>query len=125
MDLSTLYQGTNQRGTVVFTWAAQSVEGNFAAEISPLLQYLWMSGLVSAGSNLGLISFGTEGYHADGNVTFSLSNYHVDVVVGPAPTLSLGQIPTACPPSAAGRLQGPWLFGAAISGIVGALLSFL
>ncbi|SPQ22639.1 0a405a10-4426-4c9b-b3d3-717f39b25744 [Thermothielavioides terrestris] len=72
----TLHKGTNQRGTNVYTWAAESNETSFAAEISPLIQYLWWTGLVSAGSYLGLISFGTEGYHAEGNVSFAVSNYH-------------------------------------------------
>ncbi|KAG7291071.1 hypothetical protein NEMBOFW57_001081 [Staphylotrichum longicolle] len=50
-----LYQGKNQRGTDVFTWAAQSDETSFSSDISPLLQYLWRNGMVSPGSNVGLI----------------------------------------------------------------------
>ncbi|KAK4237943.1 hypothetical protein C8A03DRAFT_15562 [Achaetomium macrosporum] len=109
----TLYQGTNQRGTLVYTWAAESNETSFGADISPLLQYLWRTGLVSAESYLGLVGFGSEGYHAEENVTFSMKNYDMDVLVAPAPTLSIGHFPTASPTSAsptpasaAGRLDG-------------------
>ncbi|KAK3295402.1 concanavalin A-like lectin/glucanase domain-containing protein [Chaetomium fimeti] len=126
-----LYLGTNQRGTSVFTWAAQSNETSFSADISPLLQYLWRNGLVSAGSNMGLIGFGTEGYHADGNVTFSATRYDANVLIGPAPTLNMAPIPTlestpsAVPSPSAGRLYRPWLSGMSISGIVGLMVVFL
>lgn len=114
----------NQRGTTVFTWAAEANETSFAADISPLIQYLWRNGLISPGSNLGLIGFGTEGYHADGNVTFSAASCDVNVLAGPAPTLIIAPIPTAADaPSAAGRLRQPWLSTSlSISGITGALL---
>lgn len=123
---STLYQGTNQRGTVVFTWVADSNQTAFAADISPLLQYLWRTTLVSGDSYLGFIGFGTEAYHTNKNVTFSLSNYHINVSVGAAPTLPGGDPPDACsPPADAGRRFGPWRLGASISGMVAALLVFL
>ncbi|KAL2130108.1 hypothetical protein VTI74DRAFT_6887 [Chaetomium olivicolor] len=125
----TLYQGKNQRGTSVFTWAAETDETSFAADISPLLQHLWRTGLVSTGSHLGIIGFGTEGYHAEGNVTFSTSSYGVNLLIGPAPTLPSVPTPTSCPPapssSNTGRLHGPWLSSLSISGIVGTLLLFL
>ena len=127
---SALYLGSNQRGTSVFTWAAESDETSFSADISPLLQYLWRNGLVSPGSNVGLIAFGTEGNHAEGNVTFSSSRYDVNVLIGPAPTLIIAPTPTESPPSAttssvAGRLDGSWLYSLSISGVVGALGVFL
>ena len=114
----------NQRGTTVFTWAAEANETSFAADISPLIQYLWRNGLISPGSNLGLIGFGTEGYHADGNITFSAASCDANVLAGPAPTLIIAPIPTAADaPSAAGRLCQPWLSTSlSISGITGALL---
>jgi hypothetical protein len=116
----------NQRGTAVFTWAAETNETSFAADISPLIQYLWRNGLISPGSNLGFIGFGSEGYYARGNVTFSASSCDVSVLAGPAPTLLIAPIPTATDsPSAAGRLRQPWLSTSLpISGIVGALLVF-
>lgn len=147
---SALYQGENQRGTSVFTWAAEENEMSFADDISPLLQYLWRNGLVSPGSHVGLIGFGTEGYHANGNVTFSASRVDVNVLAGPAPTLDIpditenpedptasssGSSPTGTRPagdspegdsaSAAGRLRGGWLSSLSIGGIVGALVVLL
>ena len=118
----------------------------FADDISPLLQYLWRNGLVSPGSYVGIIGFGTEGYHANGNVTFSASKCHANVLAGPAPTLEIPDIseatqnpatstlsassPTDSLPagdssSAAGRLRGSWLSNLLIGGVVGALAVLL
>jgi hypothetical protein len=132
-----LYQGKNQRGTSVFTWAAEEDEMSFGGDISPLLQYLWRNGLVSPGSYMGIIGFGTEGYHANGNVTFSASKCHANVLVGPAPALEIPSIseatstssassPTGSLPaddcsSVAGRLRGSWLSSLLIGAVVGSL----
>jgi hypothetical protein len=134
---STLYQGQNQRGTDVFTWVANTDKTSFAGDISPLLQYLWRNGLVSAGSYLGLVGFGSEAYHSRGHVTFSASGYAIDVLTGPAPTLTVAQLPTVCPTdsesesnlnsssAAAGRLDGLWILCMSMSGFVGALVYIL
>jgi hypothetical protein len=119
---------------------------SFADDISPLLQYLWRNDLVSPGSYVGIIGFGTEGYHANGNVTFSASKCHANVLVGPAPTLDIpemsetatnpatstssdssptGSLPADDSSSAAGRLRGPWLSSLLIGGVVGALVVLL
>ncbi|KAH6624150.1 concanavalin A-like lectin/glucanase domain-containing protein [Chaetomium sp. MPI-SDFR-AT-0129] len=122
-----LYYGTNQRGTSVFTWAATSRQTSFAADISPLLEYLWRNDLVSSESHLGLVGFGTEGSHADKNITFSSSRYEVEVSLGPAPgstaTPSPSQAspnlnPTATP-SGARRLGTPWLSDLTICAFLG------
>ncbi|KAL2156604.1 hypothetical protein VTH82DRAFT_1349 [Thermothelomyces myriococcoides] len=126
-----LYRGRNQRGTSVFTWVARSRETSFSADISLLLQYLWRNGFMSPGSHVGLVSFGTEGNHADGNVTFSSLRYDLHMLIGPAPTLDVSPIPTACSPSAspssaAGHPEMPWLFGMiSISGVFGTVLALL
>jgi hypothetical protein len=128
-----LYHGTNQRGTNVLTWAAQSDETSFADDVSPLLQYLWQNDFVSADSYIGLIAFGTEGHHANGNVTFTASRCEANVLAGPAPTITIPAIPetptsTSGPspadsfPSGAELLHGSWLVSLSISAIVSCLM---
>ena len=75
---------------------AKTNETGFFQEISPLLQYLWRNDLISANATLGLIEFGSEAYHADGNVTFSASNFSADISVGAAPLLDLARMPEKC-----------------------------
>ena len=118
-----LYQGQNARGTNVLTWMATTNKTSFAAEISPLLQYLWRNGLVSPGSNIGLVSFGTEAYHAEGNVTFSGSEFDIALVTGAAPNLAVVGLPDACSHGVSARLDGAWwsrvlLIMALFSGVV-------
>ncbi|KAK0711976.1 concanavalin A-like lectin/glucanase domain-containing protein [Lasiosphaeris hirsuta] len=91
-----LYHGKNHRETDVFTWLATSSEPSFAAEISPLLQYLWRNGLISPASYIGVVEFGTEAFHSLENVTFSASNFHMDLLIGPAPALVVDLLPDAC-----------------------------
>lgn len=93
---STLYIGENSRGTTVFTWVAKTNETGFFQEISPLLQYLWRNELISSNASLGLIEFGSEAYHADGNVTFSASNFTAKASVGIAPLLDMAKMPKKC-----------------------------
>ncbi|KAK3368522.1 concanavalin A-like lectin/glucanase domain-containing protein [Podospora didyma] len=114
----TLYQGRNARGTDVFTWVAATNQTSFAADISPLLQYLWRNGLVSAAAHVGLVSFGSEAYHARDNVTFSATDFAMNLVPGAAPTLAVGQLPTACSRAVSVHFQGSWSF-TSIIGIVG------
>jgi len=102
---STLYTGRNTRGTRVFTWVAQANETGFFHEISPLLQYLWRNDLVPSNATLGLIEFGSEAYHADANVTFSASNFSIDVSVGQAPQLDLADMPKKCSDAAAAYVR--------------------
>ncbi|KAK3332351.1 concanavalin A-like lectin/glucanase domain-containing protein [Cercophora scortea] len=129
-----LYQGHNARGTNVLTWMSTANRTSFAAEISPLLQYLWRNGLVSAGSNIGLVSFGSEAYHSEGNVTFSASDFGMTVVTGPAPNLAVGSLPTSCakpeaPPDESGAVslhaRGSWPSRVAITMFVGVVAYFL
>jgi len=91
-----LYAGRNQRGTEVFTWVATKKETNFTADVSPLLQSLWRTGLLSADSYLGLVEFGSEAFHASTNVTFSASGFSMALKEGPAPDHDIGELPTAC-----------------------------
>lgn len=119
-----LYAGYNQRGTEVFTWVAATIETNFTADVSPLLQSLWRTGLLSADSYLGLVEFGSEAFHASANVTFSASGFSMVLKEGPAPNHDIGELPTAC--SLAGpahtRDQGSWLSIMPIIGIITVVL---
>ncbi|KAK3504390.1 concanavalin A-like lectin/glucanase domain-containing protein [Neurospora crassa] len=114
-----LYQGHNERGTDVFTWVASANQTTFTAEVSPLLQYLWRNGLVSAKSHLGLVSFGSEAYHSEGTVTFSASEFDMDLVTGAAPKLAVGHL---CSPAASTN-PPQWLFSSAF--IMSATLLYL
>ncbi|KAK0718525.1 concanavalin A-like lectin/glucanase domain-containing protein [Lasiosphaeria miniovina] len=117
-----LYEGRNGRGTDVFTWVAATNETGFTADISPLLQYLWRNGLVSADSNVGLVSFGSEAYHSRGNVTFSASRFDMHLVTGLAPPLVVEQLPMACSRAVSTHIQGSWLFFMSIIGIAASAL---
>ena len=75
---------------------AKTNETGFFQEISPLLQYLWRNDLIQSNATLGLIEFGSEAYYADGNVTFSASNFSADISVGEAPQLDLAKMPEKC-----------------------------
>ncbi|KAK5659673.1 hypothetical protein OQA88_881 [Cercophora sp. LCS_1] len=126
--LGTLYRGQNKRGTDVFTWVATTVETNFAGEISPLLQSLWRNGLVSIGSHIGLVEFGSEAFHSIDNVTFSASNFHLRILTGPAPMIEVGGLEGVC--SIAASLRPPsgrkwWLSGLSIIGIVTAAICII
>ncbi|KAJ9157977.1 Endoglucanase cel12A [Pleurostoma richardsiae] len=98
-----LYQGQNSGGTNVFSWVAATNETVFNDDISPLLQYLWRNDLVPSNSSLGLIEFGSEAYHAGSNVTFSASNFSLELHVGKAPKLDLETMPKECAASVVGR----------------------
>lgn len=123
---SILYQGRNKRGTNVFTWAATSNETSFAAEISPLLQYLWRNGLVDPSSKVGLVEFGSEAFHSRGNVTFSASGFDMELRVGEPPGLAVEQLPATCSRAVSLHLrQGSRLSRMSIFGILSAVLYVL
>lgn len=93
---STLYSGHNSRGTNVYTWMSPTNETAFDEDISPLLQYLWRKELVSADARIGLVEFGSEAYHSEGNVTFSASGFHMDIWKGEPPRFDLNAIGQDC-----------------------------
>ena len=78
----------------MLSWVATANRTSFAAEVSPLLQYLWRNGLVSAGSSVGVVSFGSEAFHSDGNVTFAAADFDMHLVEGAAPNLAVGRLPS-------------------------------
>lgn len=97
---SILYYGINQRGTQVFTWVAASEEGetSFSEDVAPLLSHLLREGLVSSDSHIGVIGFGTESFHSQGEVTFSAEGYNAEIRSGPAPSGGLIYLPPADDP---------------------------
>lgn len=108
---STLYAGQNSRGTSVFTWVAPRDETNFDEDVSPLLQYLWRKKLVSADARLGLVEFGSEAYHSGANVTFSASEFSMQLLTGHPPKYELNPIGDGCekpvsPPAKEGGTGG-------------------
>ncbi|KAK4201911.1 concanavalin A-like lectin/glucanase domain-containing protein [Triangularia verruculosa] len=124
----TLYYGKNQRGTNVFSWVAAENALSFSAEVSPLLQYLWREGLVSAGSFVGVVAFGSEAFRSVDDVTFSASDFDMALDTGAAPTLPPEELPKSKSGSARTapdtRGSRTWLvLSMSIIGSVGAVLS--
>lgn len=77
-----LYTGPNGNGQTVFSWLATSNITNFNFDVSPLLDYLTSHNLLPETTYLGSVQFGTEAFHATSNVTFSASNFNLDVTKG-------------------------------------------
>lgn len=48
-------------------------------DISPLLHALSDNNLVPGNANLGLVEFGNEAFHSIENITFSASNFTMDI----------------------------------------------
>ncbi|KAK1833592.1 hypothetical protein QBC39DRAFT_389826 [Podospora conica] len=111
-DVDLLYRGRNQRGTNVFTWVATTNDMGFSADMSPLLQPLWRSGLISPASYIGVVEFGSEAFHSPENVTFLASGFDIHLRTGTAPTIEVGQLPISCSLAAATHHQctpaPPW-----------------
>ncbi|CAP68354.1 uncharacterized protein PODANS_7_3370 [Podospora anserina S mat+] len=127
----TLYYGKNQRGTNVFSWVAEGNALSFSAEVSPLLQYLWREGLVSAGSFVGVVAFGSEAFRSVENVTFSATDFDMVLDTGAAPTLPPEELPKsksgaarAAPDTRAASWSWTWLvvLNMSIIGSAGAVL---
>ena len=74
--------------------------------MSPLLQPLWRSRLISPSSYIGVVEFGSETFHSLENVTFSASGFDIRLFTGTAPTIEVGQLPISCSLAAATQHQG-------------------
>ncbi|KAK0737176.1 concanavalin A-like lectin/glucanase domain-containing protein [Apiosordaria backusii] len=121
----TLYYGQNQRGTNVFSWVAAENAPSFSAEVSPLLQYLWREGLVSAGSFVGVVAFGSEAFRSVDNVTFSATDFEMHLDTGAAPTLPPEELPKSGSSRPTQHVRGSWtwlVLNMSIIGTVGAVL---
>jgi hypothetical protein len=71
---------------------------SFSEDVAPLLIHLLREGLVSSDSHIGVIGFGTESYHSQGEVTFSATEYNAVIRSGPAPSGGLIYLPPADDP---------------------------
>lgn len=91
---------------------------DFNEDISPLLQALWRNKLIPGDAFLGLVEFGTEAFHSDKNITFTVSHFGMNLTSGTAPNLATTTA-TTCPQSTAPTLQDSLpFFWVLISGMV-------
>ncbi|KAJ6127238.1 hypothetical protein N7523_002850 [Penicillium sp. IBT 18751x] len=71
-------KGANQH---VFTWIAENTTERFVGDINQLITDLFsLSGYLYPSSNdyLGVLSFGTEAFYSDSNVTFWVPEFSID-----------------------------------------------
>lgn len=114
-----LYTGKNHRGHRTFSWMSPVNMTDFNEDISPLLQALWRNKLIPGDAFLGLVEFGTEAFHSDKNITFTVSHFSMNLTSGTAPNLAVTTAPKSCPQSAAPTLQDSLpFFWFLISGMV-------
>jgi xyloglucan-specific endo-beta-1,4-glucanase len=76
---SLLYRGTNVRNHTTYSWLAQSNVLDFIIDFNPLLRTLTRNNLVPLDVRLGLVEFGSETFHSTKNITFSASNFTMDL----------------------------------------------
>lgn len=87
---STLYSGTNHRGIKTFSWLADHDLHDFHLNLLDLTIPLVRKDWIPYESYLGLVEFGTETYYSNGNVTFSASDFAMDLTTtGEIPTLDI------------------------------------
>jgi xyloglucan-specific endo-beta-1,4-glucanase len=87
-----LYTGPNGAGQTVFSWLAADNITSFHNDISPLFNYLVDHNLMPTSTYLGTVQFGTETFHATSNVTFSASNFGLDIEKGIKTSNALGGV---------------------------------
>ncbi|CAI7575192.1 unnamed protein product [Penicillium glandicola] len=77
----TLYNGTNDNGQMVLSWVASTITETFTGDIYPLISDLYSLGddYPAKEDYLGSLSFGTEVYSVDSNVTFWAEKYKIDI----------------------------------------------
>ncbi len=92
MFCSSLYTGPNGAGQTVFSWLAQTNLTSFHNDISPLFNYLVDHNLLPTSAYLGSVQFGTETFHATANVTFTASNFALDLEKGIKTSNALGGV---------------------------------
>jgi xyloglucan-specific endo-beta-1,4-glucanase len=76
----------------VFSWLAQTNLTSFHNDISPLFNYLVDHNLLPTSAYLGSVQFGTETFHATSNVTFTASNFALDLEKGIKTSNALGGV---------------------------------
>ncbi|KAF9245485.1 CAZyme family GH12 [Penicillium roqueforti] len=78
----TLYTGQNDNGQLVLSWVADTILERFTGDIYPLITDLYNlegSTYPAKDDYLGSLSFGTETYSVDHNVTFWAEEYKIDI----------------------------------------------
>jgi xyloglucan-specific endo-beta-1,4-glucanase len=77
---SNLYCGVNKvRNIKTFSWLSTDNVTTSDFDINLLLEPLWKNNLVPSDVQLGLVEFGTETFYAADNVTFSVSDFAVNI----------------------------------------------
>ncbi|PHH87320.1 hypothetical protein CDD83_9029 [Cordyceps sp. RAO-2017] len=77
-----LYFDKNDRGQNVLTWKSSDIAHDFHGDISPLMNEILRTrreGFPSPSDYLGYFSFGSEAYHSDKPVTFSVPSLSIDI----------------------------------------------
>lgn len=80
--ISTLYEGKNDNGQYVLSWLPETITETFSGDIYPLITDLYNlegSSYPAKDDYLGSLSFGTEAYSVDKNVTFWAEQYKIDI----------------------------------------------
>ena len=78
-----LYYGQNSNTLQkVFTWLAQGNTTDFTGDIGELITQLGSHGGPIGSDHLGYMAFGTEALYTHDEVTFSLSDFSLDLVTG-------------------------------------------
>ncbi|CAG8086582.1 unnamed protein product [Penicillium nalgiovense] len=78
----TLYTGKNEQGQYVLSWVPDTITERFTGDIYPLITDLYNFGgsdYPAKEDYLGSLSFGTEVYSVDKNVTFWGEQYKIDI----------------------------------------------
>ncbi|CAI7564273.1 unnamed protein product [Penicillium palitans] len=78
----TLYEGKNDNGQYVLSWLPETITETFSGDIYPLITDLYNlegSSYPAKDDYLGSLSFGTEAYSVDKNVTFWAEQYKIDI----------------------------------------------
>ncbi|KAJ5600280.1 hypothetical protein N7450_001347, partial [Penicillium hetheringtonii] len=76
-----LYSGLKGK-TYVFTWVVEKITERFVGDLWPLISDLFSldgSSYPKEDDYLGSLSFGTEAFSSDGNITFWANRYEIDV----------------------------------------------
>ncbi|KAJ9490117.1 hypothetical protein VN97_g3134 [Penicillium thymicola] len=78
----TLYEGQNDNGQYVLSWVPETIVEKFTGDIYPLITDLYNlegSDYPAKDDYLGSLSFGTETYSVNKNVTFWAEQYKIDI----------------------------------------------
>ncbi|KIV99014.1 uncharacterized protein PV09_09243 [Verruconis gallopava] len=74
-----LYKGKKTNGQSVLTWQAANPVRQFQLDVLSFLRLLQTNEVLAPELTLGVVEFGTETFHADENVTFSGSNFSMEL----------------------------------------------